>query len=119
MLHFVIGLLTSRTLSLEISNFTAMRYWQGLDSISEMNKYIFILFVICAVSCDEMLLNDEAGATLQEKLRPPEELNDGWNVSSPAVEQADAEAIEYLIRDLQKNSRNIHGVLIAKNGKLI
>jgi CubicO group peptidase (beta-lactamase class C family) len=96
-----------------------MRYWWVLDSISRMNKYILFLVGICLVSCDEMLLKDEAGITLEEKLSPPEALNDGWSVSSPAAEQVDAVAIESLIRDLQKSSRNIHGVLIAKNGKLI
>lgn len=96
-----------------------MKYWAGFDSISGMNKYIWILFVVCLFSCDEMLLSDEAGTTLHEKLGPPEALKDGWSVSSPSAEQADAAAIAHLIRDLEENSVNVHGVLIAKNGKLI
>ena len=84
-----------------------------------MNRYLLMLIAVCLASCDEMLLNDGAGTTLGEKLDPPEQLDDGWAVSSPATEGADAAALEDLIRDLQKNSVNIHGVLIAKNGKLI
>ena len=78
-----------------------------------------MLIAVCLASCDEMLLNDGAGTTLGEKLDPPEQLDDGWAVSSVATEGAEAAALEDLIREVQKNSVNIHGVLIAKNGKLI
>lgn len=97
-----------------------MNYWWALNSISEMSKSLLILFsAVLLVSCDEFLLEDETGISFEQNLSLPESLGDGWDVSSPGREGADSVALSGLIRDLQSDSRRIHGLLIVKNNKLI
>jgi CubicO group peptidase (beta-lactamase class C family) len=78
-----------------------------------------ILVFFLLLSCDSILLNDESNNARQANSRHPEYLNDGWEVSSPEAEHVDANAVAQLIQALQGDSRNIHGLLIAKNNKLI
>jgi CubicO group peptidase (beta-lactamase class C family) len=97
-----------------------MNYWWALNFISGMSKSLLILFsIVLLVSCDEVLLKDEAGISIEQNLSIPESLGDGWDVSSPGREGADSAALFRLIRDLQSDSRRIHGLLIVKNNKLI
>lgn len=50
----------------------------------------------------------------------PEKIDDGWEISSLSKEGVDPENINVLIREiLNKNLKDIHSVLLVKNGKLI
>jgi CubicO group peptidase (beta-lactamase class C family) len=85
-----------------------------------MSKSLLILFsTVLLFACDEVLLKDDDGISIEQNLSIPESLGDGWDVSSPGREGADSAALFRLIRDLQSDSRHIHGLLIVKNNKLI
>src|SRR5690349_16991381 len=85
-----------------------------------MSKRLIILCsLVLLSSCDEMLLKDEAGISVEQNLSIPEDMGDGWEVSSPGREGADSVALDKLIRDLHGNPMHVHGLLIVKNNKLI
>lgn len=50
----------------------------------------------------------------------PEKVSDGWETASLEEEDIDSEKIDEMMRDiLSGNDRNIHSILMIKNGKLV
>ncbi len=81
---------------------------------------LVIAFVSILTACDDMLIgNDKPVVSLQENLSSPPALNDGWEVSDLSSQNIDAARINRLIETLQSNPRNIHSLLIIRNGKLV
>jgi len=79
-----------------------------------------LAFALIITSCDEILLgNDEPVISLEENLKPPPALNDGWEVSDLSTQNIEVDRIHNLIAGLQSNPKNIHSLLIIKNGKLV
>lgn len=72
------------------------------------------------IGCDRILLgDDDPVVSLEENLNPPPALNDGWDVSDLGSQGIDAVRIRRLITNIQNNPRNIHSLLIIRNGKLV
>ena len=76
---------------------------------------MLILFILLLPSCS---VKDESGD--REYYSIPEQKNDGWEISSPESEGIDIKIIENLLEKIEESHyKNIHSVLIVKNGKLI
>jgi CubicO group peptidase (beta-lactamase class C family) len=86
-----------------------------------MKSYLFVFaFALLFCSCDELLLGEEDQLIpLEENLAPPPVLNDGLDVGSMSDAAVDEVKLRFLITSLQSSTRNIHSVLIVKDGKLI
>lgn len=86
-----------------------------------MKKHLLIIgLCLMFCSCDELLLGEEDQViTLEENLSPPPALNDGLDVGSITEAAVDESKLRFLITSLQKDTRNVHSVLIVKDGKLI
>lgn len=85
-----------------------------------MKQIILILFVLLTISCDKALLSTEDQmVSLEDNLKPPSALNDGWEVSTLTAQNIKPEPIQNLIKSLQKEPRNIHSLLIFRNNKLV
>jgi CubicO group peptidase (beta-lactamase class C family) len=85
-----------------------------------MKQIIFVFLILITAGCDKTFLGDEDQLlTLEENLKPPPALNDGWEVSTLAAENIKTEPIHNLIQELQKEPRNIHSLLIFRNNKLV
>ena len=85
-----------------------------------MKAVILLVVFLTVSSCDSMLLGREDQIiSLKENLAVPPQLDDGLEVGSMAEAGIDEEAITRLISSLQSDNRNIHSVLIIKNGRLV
>jgi CubicO group peptidase (beta-lactamase class C family) len=83
-------------------------------------KAIILVISLALISCDSLLLGDEDEIiSLEKNLAVPPQLNDGLEVGPMSESGIKAELIETFISNLQSNSRNIHSVLIIKDGKLV
>lgn len=72
------------------------------------------------LSCDSMLLGeDEPVIGLEENLKTPAALDDGWDVASLASQDIDAPRVQRLVESIQKNPNNVHSLLIVRNNKLV
>lgn len=88
-----------------------------------MTMRAFLLSSVAAfviVACDDLLLGDQDNiVSLEENLLPPPPLNDGWDVSDLASEGIEATGIHTLIKNLHRDHKNIHSLLIIRNNKLV
>jgi CubicO group peptidase (beta-lactamase class C family) len=85
-----------------------------------MKPLLFVLMLLALLSCDKILLGDETPLiSLDKNLALPPLLNDGWQISTMEAEKINKEPIHTLIKNLQKESRNIHSLLIFRNNKLV
>ena len=81
---------------------------------------IFALFI--AASCSTLYPRvDNRGQPQYEYVyQVPEETGDGWETSSLDSEGIDFERVKELMRSiLTRRFKNIHSVLLVKNGKLV
>ena len=87
---------------------------------SRQKYFVFICMILCLfVSCTPRA-NRWGFPQYEYTYQVPEEVNDGWETSSLHAEGVDSGAINELIRSiLNKRFKNIHSVLLVKNGKLI
>lgn len=85
-----------------------------------MKKIIFIFLAFCEFGCDRLLLGTEDKIiSLEENLQVPKAMNDGWDVSTMAIQNIKKEPIQNLIKSLQKEPLNIHSMLIFRNNKIV
>lgn len=97
-----------------------MNYYLVLPSILKMNKLALILVALLLSACDKILLGeDEELISLEENLRTPTQLQDGWNVSSLEQENIKGPLIRKIVEQFHKEPRKIHSLLIIKNNKLV
>jgi CubicO group peptidase (beta-lactamase class C family) len=76
--------------------------------------------MLLTTSCDEMLIGtDEPIASLEQNLESPPLLDDGWEVSDLSAQRINPTGIQNLIKSIQANPKNIHSLLIIRNGKLV
>lgn len=85
-----------------------------------MRYVIFICVLLFTISCDEIILgNEDHLISLEENLKPPPALSDGWEVSTLVAQNIKADPILHLIKSLQQESHNIHSLLIFRNNTLV
>jgi CubicO group peptidase (beta-lactamase class C family) len=85
-----------------------------------MKYAILAILLLITTRCDTILLGSEDQIiSLQENLKSPPALNDGWEVSSLTDQNINAVTIQRLIQDLQKEPHNIHSLLIFRNNRLV
>lgn len=84
-----------------------------------MKKQLFIICIIliaCFVSCDVESVQKPPVYVYQE----PIQIDDGWEVSSLSAQNMDVSLITEMIINVKENVlKNIHGVLIIRNEKLV
>ena len=80
-------------------------------------SWILILFpIICLLACETNNIENPDGYIYQI----PEQLDDGWQVSSLSAQGMDIEIISNLTQDIQDGlHRGIHSLMIVKNGILV
>ena len=95
-----------------------------IRELNHPSKYIplFIAFILLATACTHWLPKvnryglPERGYTYQQ----PEATDDGWETASLKDEDIDSEKIyEMMHTILSGNDKNIHSILLIKNGKLV
>jgi CubicO group peptidase (beta-lactamase class C family) len=76
--------------------------------------YIFLLFFLC--SC---LKEEESKKPFKDFI--PKDLNDGWEISTPANEEIDEQSLTDLYRDFhdRKDNWQARSLLVIRNGKLV
>ena len=85
-----------------------------------MKQLLYIICILLFTCCDKKLLGPEDPMlTLEDNLKSPTALNDGWEVSTLAEQRINPYPIHYLIKDLQNDPLNIHSLLIFRNNKLV
>lgn len=87
-----------------------------------MKIRIFILIILFMVSgCDDLLLDKEGEVfTYEDNMRPPDQLEDGLEVSTLENVNIHESQIGDIVKDMQNESRFIYrGLLIAKDNKLV
>lgn len=84
---------------------------------TKSKAFIFILFsIICLLSCKKNNIENPDVYTYQI----PEQLDDGWEVSSLSAQGMDMESISNLTTDIRDGIfRGIHSMIIVKNGFLV
>ena len=83
--------------------------------------YLLIIFLLVA-TCTDKIPQSSSKAQFAHKYtyQLPEKVDDGWEISSLNKEGIDSEKIVLLMEAiLNETYKNIHGVLIIKNGKLV
>lgn len=83
---------------------------------------VCVFALLIAASCSTLYPRVDNGGQPQYEYvyDVPEETGDGWETSSLDAEGVDLERINELIRRiLNKDFKNIHSVLLVKNGKLV
>ena len=93
-----------------------------------MTKHSYLIFSVCifallfAASCSTLYPRvDNRGQPQYEYVyQVPEQTGDGWETSSLDSEGIDLERVKELMRNILKGRfKNIHSVLLVKNGKLV
>lgn len=81
----------------------------------------FMVIILVLQACDKMLLGEEDALTsLDKNMTPPEQLNDGLEVSSLSAEDMDSIEIGYLVKNSHENpSSKQRSLLIARNNRLV
>ena len=88
----------------------------------KMMRYAYVIFLLTTTACthwsprvDQYGLPDHGYS-----YRQPEAINDGWETVSIADTDIDFDTLNDMMHDfLAGNDRNIHSILIVKNGKLV
>ena len=86
------------------------------------NKLLtFALFIIVVLLISCALRTNRWGLPQYEyTYRVPDEIDDGWKTASLSDENVDPQKINELMQDiLLRRYKNIHSVLLVKNGKLV
>ena len=84
--------------------------------------YLLLIIFIVTTACTLQLPRVKSSGLPQREYayQIPEKIADGWETSSLEEEGFNSEKIVELIEDiLSENYKNIHSVLLVKNGKLI
>lgn len=83
-------------------------------------RSMILVLVPFLVSCDEMLLGDDAPIIgLEENLQTPPLLNDGWEVADIGSQNIDSGPVHRLVEFLQGKPNNIHSIVIVRNNRLV
>jgi hypothetical protein len=92
-----------------------------LNRVTKICSLLFILFsVIAACAHQAPRVKSDGQPQLEYTYQVPEKVADGWEISSLKKEGVNSEIIIKLIGDiLNEKFKNIHSVLLVKNGKLI
>ena len=83
-----------------------------------LKRLIIILFIISGLFLSCLM---EENINLPYKGYQPEQLNDGWEISTPEAEGFEQEEINELFKNIYSEDLypNLHSLLIVRNGKLV
>jgi CubicO group peptidase (beta-lactamase class C family) len=89
-----------------------------------LSKYLLIslIFILISAACTHWSPRVNRYGLPERKYiyQQPEEIGDGWETASLKEEDIDSEIIDEMMHDiLSGNDKNIHSILLIKNGKLV
>src|SRR5713101_4907470 len=77
-----------------------------------------VVTLLIPSGCEKSRAPADPGKTYQYTI--PEEANDGWETAHVSSENIDADSVKALFERISDNTyKNIHSVLLVKNGKLV
>ena len=92
------------------------RFYMRVLMITQFFKYSCFIALICLVSCDKELVAPE----LLYSYEPPQQLNDGWPVSTLQSTGMDTETIEQVTSQMMDGTfQGIHSFMIVKKGTVV
>ena len=88
------------------------------------SKYLpsILIFILCATACTHWYPRVKSNGLPEREYtyRQPERIGDGWETASLIEADIDSEKIDEMMRTiLSGNDKNLHSILLIKNGKLV
>lgn len=95
-----------------------------IKGINETIKYLVFLFLLFLffTACTHWVprVNRHGLPEREYVYQAPEDIDDGWKTASLSQEGIDPDKINEMMHEvLTKNSRNIHSILLIRNGRLV
>jgi CubicO group peptidase (beta-lactamase class C family) len=92
--------------------------------LSNLNKYLpfFLIFILFATACSHWYPRVKSNGLPERAYtyHKPENVGDGWETASLIEAVMDSEKIdEMMLAILGGNDKNVHSILLIKNGKLV